>query len=262
MPRKLVPQTGPYILTRRSLNPSARILATALGLQKAYEPRSYPPVIRWGNSEGNYQVGDTTHNRREIIHIVSNKLRFSNAMKQLDIPHVEIQSGTPERLPVVIRHNLSAARGIGIEVATTPQVFFGMEQAGERVYWSYWRNFSIEFGVHILDGKIIKVFKKVWEIDADEDSDGDKPEPEYPIRNADKGYGFRRVSLEKYPKLVPVIQNFCDKFGMSFGRVDIGWDKDEHRYVIIEANSAPSIAENENTASLYIEGFKRLLRKE
>lgn len=257
MPKRIVPQTGRYILTRRSLNPSARILARALGLQKAYEPRPYPPAIRWGNSDGRYHFGDTTHNRSEIISIASNKLRFSNAMVQLGIPHVEILSGIPQKYPVVVRHNLSAARGIGIEVVTEYKEMFH-----SNVYWSYWRNFSIEFGVHILDGKIIKVFKKVAEeehIYQGMDASEIEFEKSYPIRNASRGYGFLRVDIAKYPKLVPTVQNFCDKFGMSFGRIDIGWDADERRYVIIEANSAPGIAENENTASLYIEGFKTLL---
>jgi hypothetical protein len=259
-----MPNNAPYILTRRNLNPSARLLARALGLQKSYEPRRYAPVIRWGNSDGEFNE-DTLWNSPETIHICSNKLSFCKAMTYLEIPHVEIRTGVPDKLPVVIRHSLSGMRGQGIEVATTPQEFFGMRPDGEKVYWSYWRDFSFELGVHIFNGEPVRTFKKVFRLEeADEDSEQDYvgTEPEFPIRNSEKGYGFRLVEIGKYPKLIPLVKTFCDKFGLKFGRLDIGWNHTEKKYEIIEANSAPGLAENENTARIYIEGFKRLLGKE
>ena len=258
-----MPNKVPYILTRRNLNPSARLLARELGLQKSYEPRRYAPVIRWGNSDGEFNE-DTLWNMPEIIHICANKLSFSKVMTILEIPHVEIRTGVPERFPVVVRRTLSGMRGQGIEILESEPGILWMEQH-PTICWSYWRDFSFELGVHIFNGEPVRTFKKVFRLEeADEDSDLDyvENEPEFPIRNSQKGYGFRLVNIEKYPKLNPLLKLFCDKFGLKFGRLDIGWNHAEKKYEIIEANSAPGLAENENTARIYIEGFKRLLGKE
>lgn len=257
-----MPNNVPYILTRRNLNPSARLLARELGLQKSYEPRRYAPVIRWGNSDGEYNQ-DTLLNMPEIIHICGNKLLFSNTMRNLGIPHVEILRGHPERFPVVIRHSLSGMRGQGIEIFNYEDILQG--RSWDETYWSYWRDFSFELGVHIFNGEPVRTFKKVYrleEVDEDSEEDYVENEPEFPIRNSEKGYGFRLVNIEKYPKLNPLLKLFCDKFGLKFGRLDIGWNHTEKKYEIIEANSAPGLAENDNTARIYIEGFKRLLGKE
>ena len=265
-----MPNNVPYILTRRNLNPSARLLAKSLGLQKSYEPRRYAPVIRWGNSDEVFNE-DTLWNMPEIIHICGNKLLFSNTMRNLGIPHVEILHGFPERFPVVIRHSLSGMRGQGIEIISSrddaDKLPYDIEGLSPHynVHWSYWRDFSFELGVHIFNGEPVRTFKKVFRLEeADEDSDLDyvESEPEFPIRNSQKGYGFRLVEISKYPKLIPLVKTFCDKFGLKFGRLDIGWNHGEKKYEIIEANSAPGLAENENTARIYIEGFKRLLGKE
>lgn len=256
----------PYILTRRNLNPSARLLAKALGLQKSYEPRAYPPVIRWGNSDGDYSTtigSETLWNMPELIHTCSNKVLFSRAMTNLGIPCVEIRRGHPETFPVVIRHSLSGMRGQGIEIFNHEDILQG--RGWDETYWSYWRDFSFELGVHIFNGEPVRCFKKVFRVEeADEDSELDyvESEPEFPIRNSQKGYGFRLVEIGKYPKLIPLLKLFCDKFGLKFGRLDIGWNHTDKKYEIIEANSAPGIAENENTARIYIEGFKKLLGKE
>ena len=275
--RKRIPQTGPYILTHPNLNPSARILARELGLQKSYEPRLYPPVIRWGNSNEIDDTGRsyTNYNNASVIAIVANKARFSTAMKTIGIPHVEINTGVPEHFPVVIRHSLSGSRGQGIEVVENIQGSMNyVATTGElvhywtRTYWSYWRDFKFELGVHFFDGNIIKVFKKVYDpefrgeevfYEDDEDSPDAYEENEFPIRNSDNGYHFSLVNIEKYPKLIPLVKDFCGKLGMKFGRLDIGWNSAEKKYEIIEANSAPSLSENENTAQLYIENFKKVL---
>jgi hypothetical protein len=250
--KKKIPQTGQYILTHPSLSPSAKVLAKGLGLQKAFEPRNYPPVIRWGNSmPGSHYITDSGMNSKEIIGICSNKLRFHSAMEALNIPHVEILSGTPDNYPIVIRHNLEGARGIGIEIDSDGSIF--NTQRG-RVYWSYWRNFSTEFGVHFFNGEIIRAFRKIRE-----EGQG---EERFPIRNSERGYKFSLVDLvsNPKPKLSELLQNFINKFGMMYGRIDVGWNADSHIWEIIEANSAPSLAENENTASLYIEKFRQLLQ--
>lgn len=243
----------PYILTRRNLNPSARILARELGLEKSYEPRNYPPTIRWGNSEGHWNNHpDNSINRGQLIHIASNKLRFSQAMSVAGIHHVEIRTGLPGRFPVVIRHTLSGDKGRGIEIYAPDEPGWD-DRAGDwrDAYWTYWRNFSSEFGVHFFNGEVLRIFKKIPREGITEER--------FPIKNMDRGYKFSLVGDDKLPRLHQLVGEFCEKFGMTFGRLDVGWNPEIKMYEIIEANSAPGIAENEHTVESYVLAFKKYL---
>lgn len=245
--------TTPYILTRRSLNPSAVLLARDLDIRRYFEPRDYPPVIRWGNSEGHWDNhSDSSKNLAEIIYTVSDKLRFSRAMELIKIPCVEIRQGMPERFPVVIRHSLSGSKGQGIEIyAPDEPGWDDRKRNWQDMYWSYWRNFHNEYGVHFFNGKILKIFKKIPREGIVEEK--------FPIKNMDRGYRFSLVSGENLPKLHELVEGFCDTFGMTFGRLDVGWNPEIKKYEIIEANSAPGIAQNENTLKAYVQAFKEYL---
>lgn len=246
--------SGPYILTRKSVNKTARIIRDALGIDKSYEPRAYPPIIRWGNSDGQFNV-DTTTNDPELIRTAANKLRLYNYLKGSGISVVEIKNGVPDKFPVLIRQTLTGSKGIGAVVCHNIQEFMS-EYIND--YWAPWYKFDYELGVHVLGGEIKKIFRKTW--------NGEGNEEEFPIKNADRGYHFSLVDMEAffrgetYKKLVPFIKNLYEKFPLEMGRFDIGYINGTG-YYLIEINSAPSLAENENTFEMYIEYIKKSLQE-
>jgi len=242
-----------YILTLPSLTNSARLLAGKLTVEggKRIEvlssPQREPPLVRWGCSHGEYS-NDTRYNSRKAIRTCGNKTAFSNFLSMTDISYVEMNSGNPERFPIVVRTVLNGNSGDGIVICKNMNEFLPYR----KYQWSYFYNFDYELGVHILGGRIEKLFKKVW--------NRDTPEPDYPIRNMDKGYGFRRVNPISFKKLHPYVQSIYDEFGIEFCRADIGWDISNRCYRVIEVNTAPSLSNNEDTLGTYFEFLKdRLL---
>jgi hypothetical protein len=242
---------NPYILTRRNLNPTAKLLARELGIRRYFEPRNYAPIIRWGNSDNIYEYDfDTELNDPKLISLSSNKLSFSNRMEIKEIPHVELSKEVPEKFPIVVREILYGTRGEGIYICESMDEYLDNGKG----YWTYWYNFQFELGVHMLGGKIVRVFKKVREEGLEEEK--------YPIRNLHKGYHYSLVNIENYRRLPEFMANVYNKFPLEMGRWDIGWDSDNKTYRVIEANSAPGLAENENTLNCYVEFLKGKLNEQ
>jgi hypothetical protein len=243
-----------YILTRKSVGLSARLLSKELGLKRLMEPTRNPPLIRWGNSDVNGRPGeistDTNLNNPAAIHICANKLTFSREMTKLGISHIQINTGNPTKFPVVVRQLLSASKGAGIVVCKNLQEY---QNTPRNTYWSDWIYFSAEFGVHMLGGNIAKAMRKVREENEEKE--------EYPIRNSGRGYSFRRSSTENKGKLVEFMKFVYEKFPLQFGRWDIGWDNANKRYVVIEANSAPDLTQNEETAAMYVNFLRERIGK-
>jgi len=241
-----------FIFTTRRMFPSAKALARALSYRLGDRVRVTADVntrltgkmIRWGTSNPCPVSGV---NRGDLIYEASQKNIFSSRMVNSGVSCVEIMRGTPEWFPVVIRRSLTGYGGIGISVCRDARdwsTFSG-------VYWSYYRNFRPELGVHIFNGKIIKLFRK--------ERYDYLTEEEFPIRNAIRGYHFQRVELGNYPKLIPFVENFYDRFPIMFGRMDVGWDYDNKLYRVIEFNTAPCLTNNQDTLDVYTDEFVNIL---
>lgn len=249
-----------YILTRPSVSASARALAeklseelnTLVRVRFGNEKPGTHPVIRWGNSDfhGAWSF-DTPYNDAEKIRTSANKMAFSNAVHALSIPVIRFNRGVPDRFPVVIRKTLTGRGGEGIVIARN----YDEWSPNKQFSWSTWHKFPYELGVHIFNGNVLKVFKKVWI--------GQGNEPEFPIRNLEKGYKYKRVEdfQEAFPKLMKFTQGFFEQFKIAFGRMDIAWDDEAKTYRIIEFNSAPGIATNEDTLQLYTDSFLKHIFK-
>lgn len=238
----------PYILAHKSVFSSAKELAQELELRVTSKPKEIPPLIRWGNSEGNYKE-DTNLNKRELISLSSRKLSFSDLMCQRGIPCIEyFRNKSPECYPVVIRTILNGRGGAGIVICRNEKEFRPYQGS----VWSYWYKFSYELGVHILGGQVVRVFKKIWPGDNEE---------EFPLRNFERGYSFKLRNIEHYKLLPEAIQKFYAVFPISMARLDIGWDSVGRVYRIIESNSAPGLSHNEATLDMYVEYIKSVLRR-
>lgn len=236
-----------YILANPDLVASARLLAEELNLRVSARPLEDAPAIRWGNSTGEY-AQDTNYNRPTHIHD-SRKDLLSDIMVLNGIPCVEIHLGDkwPDHFPVVRRNVLTGAGGRGIRIIKTPEQMDGQRNSA----WSYWRQFDYELGVHLFDGQVLRMFKKIWM--------GPENEPQFPIRNSNNEYHFRLVNLESFPKLPALLEQFYRVFSIGFCRLDIGWDIEHSIYRIIECNSAPSVAANYRTLQAYTDHLRPLL---
>lgn len=237
-----------YILTHPTLMDSARIIAKATGLSiRTQVGKGIAPVIRWGNATQPFPK-DTLLNSPEMILTSSSKSRFSAAMTRANIPCVTLQTGTPDHYPVVVRTVSGGHGGAGIVICETAEEFSNYTQYS----WSYWTEFRWEIGVHVLGGRIVKVFTKLW------DRVGDAPR--YPIRNTELGWSFSRRRPEIYNDvgLPQFIERFYREFPIEMCRLDIGRVKGG--LMLIECNSAPSLSANSDTAALYTSFLQERLK--
>lgn len=243
-----------FISTTRAMFPSAKALANAIS-RIAGKPIKVTAkdvsslsgnYVSWGRST---PPNSFAHPLSDIslIGVASNKLQFSLAMTPYGIPCVELYYPSdrvpyPERYPVVIRKTVTGFGGAGIIVATNEEEWYPHRYSA----WSYFYDMSPELGVHVFNGEIIKVFKKV----------NPNPDPElYPIRNATRGYDFSLVNIVNFPKLIPFVHNFCEKFPILMGRMDVGWDRLSKTYRVIEFNTAPCLTKNQDTLNRYAESI-------
>lgn len=248
-----------YILTNNRVIESAKLIQQTLyesaGILLALKTELIlddPFAIRWGNSNyRGYGGPENVFNSADSIRLAGNKLRLSEYLQDKEFPHVEIFEGVPDHFPVVVRKELNRGGGIGIHICKT---FDEFEAYWENYPWSYWRNFQSEFGVHMLGGKVVKAFRKVWDKE-------DELESEFPIKNTSKGYRYSLVDFSKKSKLLKYCSSFYETLPINMCRLDIGWNAEKKIYELIEVNSAPDLTKNANTLDLYVKYIAENLKK-
>jgi len=162
-----------------------------------------------------------------------------------------LSSSLPSKndFPFLIRETLRGSGSEGIVIFQKYEEFLTALAEQRITYSSYWTpyyDFKEEFRVHVLGGKIGKIFRK--QINEDEKVDG------IFIRNNDNSH-FYRIKLEKTPEnVVEVTQKFGEFISSQYGKepyftaLDLGVTS-KKEVVFIEANSAPGL--NQATAEIY-----------
>jgi hypothetical protein len=235
------------ILTNSASAPSARMLRNSLRelTGKKALVTSNPdrikrtPFIRYGNSSPVSIWDDTDYNSPNFIKISSNKLKFSKIMKENEIYSPVYKRGLKDlTFPLLIRETLTSFGCKGIHVIKNQKEFDKIWRS--TFWWTEFRELSFELRVHILGGKIVRIFKKQLE----------EPQ-EYPIRNNSICH-FSLKNPAKYPKLDDFINRLTSVKEVNEGKfysIDIGWDARNKKYFVIELNTGSGL--NENTAQAY-----------
>lgn len=255
------------ILTHKSCIVSAKLLrdhiAQIVGrdmLVTTNASKIRGPFIRYGCAD-EVEGEDTEYNSAEFIRLVSNKSAFSELLKQNNIPTpIFYRRSKPVDYPVLIRKTLTSSGGRGIVVCPDKQTFDANYEAGD--HWTPFVPTQFELRVHVIDGKVAKIFKKIFRPDlaADHENEQDDgmpeaQEPNLPIRNLDKGYHYKVRPLETYPKIHELVKNLHPHLKGKFYTLDVGWDTINKRYFVFEANSGSGL--NTNTAAVYADYLAR-----
>jgi hypothetical protein len=230
------------ILSNSGTLPSARLLGKSLEeicgekIKVLKDVDSIPNneiILRYGNLLGNF---DKEINSKEFISISGDKFKTAEVLKNV-VYTMEFHKGYPEEYPVVIRTKMNSFGGKGIFIVENETEFESFQEN----YWTPWLNLRREYRVHVANGEILRIFKKIPEEGVDE--------IKYPIRNNDNGYHFSlRTNFSMYKVLFSFVENICKAVQFDFCAMDIGFTE-EKRYVLIELNSAPGL--NEETAAVY-----------
>lgn len=248
------------ILTHRSCIVSAKLLRDALsdllGIQMLVTTnanRINGPFIRYGCTDA-VKVKDTEYNSADFISLVSNKSLFSKLMKEKGIHSpVYYKNTKPTKYPVLIRKTLNSSGGRGIVVCPNEKTF--EDNWSPEYVWTPFVKTQFELRVHILGGKIVKLFKKRFVgVDGQEEGEEQK-EPNLPIRNLQRGYHYSARDIETYPKILDLLKQINPVLKGKFYTLDVGWDKESQKYFVFEANSGSGL--NTQTVELYADYLAR-----
>jgi len=195
------------------------------------------PFIRYGCSF-NVGVPDSKHNSRDFIRLVANKFNFSRLIGANGFHTPKFtQNVTRVTFPCLIRHTLQSYDGRGIVICKNRAEFIKNWQEGS--YWTPFVKTNFELRVHVLGGKVRKIYKKVRE----------EAEDEFPIRNLRLGYRYSIRDVEAYPKIKTLVKKLQPLVNGSFYTLDVGWDAKTKQYFVFEANSGSGLSER--TAEMY-----------
>ncbi len=201
------------------------------------------PDIRFGDSFNKFD-DDTKYNSPEFISLCANKYKFSKLLLENDLYTPEFRKDKPDIFPLLIRTNLFLSGGRGIIICKNEDEF--SSEWNPSYWWTPFIRTNFEIRAHVLGREVKRIFRKSLE-----------NENEYPIRNNAICH-FSLTNIEKYPKLNETINSLNNILGVeNFYALDIGWDSNNKKYFIFEANTAPGL--NDNTAQVYAEFLCRQL---
>lgn len=210
--------------------------------------------LRYGNSSSVPCRYSGILNYQGFIRLISDKKYLNSKLKRdtktLTTDFIRLSNKMPSvnDFPFIVRKYTRSSGGKGIEIFQNFEEFLESLIKGDVKYshhWSPYFKFTEEYRVHVLGGKIGKLFRKNLE---------EEPENEIFIRNNDNSH-FYRVALKNTPvAVIKVVNSFHKLIDKEFGKplyftaLDVGITE-EGEGVFIEANSAPGL--NEATAEIY-----------
>ncbi len=238
-----------WLLYNKGSFVSAKLLATLLGLKATINPDKVKDgklLIRYGNSHGDF-AEDTTMNSPDVIRICSDSIKFSKWCLEngFNTPtYSPFESSNEYEYPYLLRKKYHKQGDDIILVNTSKDI---PDQTYDRFYVPF-VDTDVELGIHLVNGKAIKLFKKVA-----------MNEQSSFIRNNKRGYHFKIINdMEHNYKIAQEIcENLFVKLGLNFGRVDIAYNSNTKRYIIWEVNTAPGL--NKLTSELYAQVLRELI---
>ena len=244
-----------YLLFHKRSYISGRGLATQLGLKATRSVGKIKklgkiPIIRYGNSEGSFGKNDTIMNAPGVIRLCANSYHFSRWCEKNNyltpIYRKFSMSNIPE-YPFLLRrlHHMQGRDIILINSKKDLNKVSRQELSGR--YYVPFFNTGFELRVHVIDGKVVRIFKKL-KVNADS--------KEF-IRTSGKGwhYSLRTDSFNKYTKAIEICLNLVKDVGLFFGGIDLAWDNVNKKYIIWEVNTAPGLSKP--TMKIYADALRK-----
>lgn len=243
-----------FVYPYKSGSQSAKRLSGALGakriklLNSKFKESPSKIVINWGSSSCPYDC----LNDSGAVSIASDKLL---SLKQLSLSGVstpdwttslEIASGwLIEGHTVVCRGTLVGSSGEGITLVTGESE----ELPSVPLYTKYTKK-KDEYRVHVFDGKVIDVQRKMRKKDVPDN------EVDWKIRNLAGGFIFGREGVDPSDTVLEESCRAVTSLGLLFGAVDVG-EHPETGARVYEVNTAPGL--EGSTVDSYVKAIKEYL---
>jgi len=245
-----------YLLGNRN-SLSARILATKLGLKftSVHYQLLTAPTIRYGNSSGVFD-NDTSYNSPQAIRNCGNSEIFSKLCKDNSInsplyTRFDINLLGDYEFPFLLRNSHHIA-GKDIIIVENKEQLDGLIETSslDGKYHVPYFDTDLELGIHFVNGEVIKIFKKVPGTNVTSER----------IRSSVMGWRYYLISdFSQFTIAQNLALNTAKIMEINFGRADIGYNSKNKKYVIFEINTAPGMANNNNTAELYATKLREVI---
>lgn len=247
-----------YLLYNKRSYITARMLATQLGLKATrsvdrIKKAGKAPVIRYGNSSGFFGDRDTKINSPSVINMCANSRKFSLWCREHNYYSPFYKKFDPYNIPEYpfLLRRLHHMRGKDIILVRNDNDLRKISQAilANR-YWVPFISTTFELRVHVINGEIVRVFKKV--------KPGALEKGEF-IRTSVKDwkYSLRENLDKKYLRAQELCINLVNDLGLFFAGIDIAWDNVNRKYIIWEVNTAPGLSTV--TAKIYADKLRRFI---
>lgn len=112
-----------------------------------------------------------------------------------------------------------------------------------------------EYRVHIVEGEIISVQRKVLKRDFADQAEENRTTINWKIRNLANGFIYQRNDINPDPSVTQVALEALRIAGLNFGAVDVIFNRHQRRSYVLEINSAPGITGT--TVTEYAQAFRR-----
>lgn len=234
----------PYKIGSAGAKELARHLSEKLGKKVlrvspdgSFKPKPHNVVINWGCST--QPVWNCEHfiNLPMHVEIAKDKLESFIALEKGGVTHPEwatekeiAQSWLADGKIVVVRHKLSGHSGEGIEL-----VFPDGKIPDAPLYVQYKKK-AAEFRVHVFGDKVIDVQQKKRKKEFEKTE-----EAESYIRSHDNGWVFCREEIEEPEHLRDIAIAAIQALSLTFGAVDVIYNKKENQCYVLEVNTAPGL---------------------
>lgn len=228
------------ILVRPPVRPSngAQTVNEQLGKlsrlsRKSPVPEQYRTVINWGNSSVIVaRKGVKIINQPGAVAIATNKHAAFVQMrdKQVSIPDFATKPPNGSNDIWLARTIVTGSGGEGIVVVRPGEAF-----PAAPLYVKYIQK-TLEWRMHVVDGKVIFVQQKKRKSDAEQDKD------QKLIRNYDNGWVFCPIELDQATdEFKAEAVKAIKAVGLDFGAVDMIAGKKDGKPYILEINTAPGL---------------------
>lgn len=258
-----------FVYPYRSGSKSAKRLAEALEAKRIkllgskFKESPSKVVLNWGSSSCPYEC----LNDPSSVSVASDKLL---SLKQLSLSGISVPDWTTDRQiasgwlteghTVVCRGKLNGSSGEGITLVSKADMSIDDEDSvdhghGEKflpdvpLYTKYTKK-KDEYRVHVFDGKVIDVQRKMRKKDVPDQ------QVDWKVRNLAGGFIFGREGVNPDDSVLQESTSAVQSLGLVFGAVDIGFHLEEGARVY-EVNTAPGL--EGSTVDSYVKAIKEYL---
>jgi hypothetical protein len=203
-----------------------------------FTPKHNHLLINWGSSrKPDFPI---LYNNPNIVQEISNKLFFLNKIKEEDFclkfttdKQRAIGWFTEKKDNLVVcRTILNGHRGEGIVLASSP------EEVVDAPLYTLYKKKTHEFRVHFFHN--LKTNELTVDIQQKKKIK-DHKDTNYQIRNHTTGWIYSRDNIQYSEKLDLVVKRVIELSKLTFGAIDILWNKQEDAYYVLEINTAPGL---------------------